>query len=276
MALASSRKLVAIFLILFSIPGCTSLKPAISTVQSPTQQSNVPVKLSKGITFVHGLNNSPGSMTSIARAVTDRGYNSDVSILPGHHGEQVSVAGDLWSEPLRQKLRTSKEPVTVIGFSLGSLVVLDAVQKESAKNVSRIVLLAPPLELRTWVKATNLITKALPSSWCLPSFAPKAYRLYPCLPIEWYRSVAELQKRISTTPNIKFLENLPVTVVVSTNDELIDSQGVINWITNHELSWKTIRLSPKSDLPDTFNHYIVDPRSTGVEAWNRLIEELAP
>lgn len=256
-----------LLLIATSCTPCTEQRQMTSS--TATFQYKAPD--AKPILYIPGMNNSPDVVASLAKELAARGFQTSGLTLPGHFGTDRTIAPGDWRKSVLAALRTLETPTTIVAYSLGALSLLEALDEAPDSKVDRIVLLAPPLRLRTWVTMTGRIAGLFPRTWCVPSMAPRRYRLHRCVPLAWYEESSRMAKAL-TSNQIKANFPFPVTVILSSGDEAIDSNETASWISEYHPEWKVTIVQPRSELPETFNHFLPDPRSMGSTAWHKIIE----
>jgi carboxylesterase len=122
------------------------------------------------VLLLHGFGDSPQSVTSLARALYERGFAVYVPLLPGH-GRTLrafhATSEVEWLAEARRALavvRARDERVAVAGMSMGG--ALAAILASESSDLRALVLLAPYLDPPRSVRAMAAVAPV--AGWLLP------------------------------------------------------------------------------------------------------------
>lgn len=122
--------------------------------------------------LVHGLTGAPHEMEDLGKLLHNKGFDVLVPCLSGHMEsvkELKTVRAEEWFRDLETAFSAlaARKPSSIVcaGLSFGGLLLLNLALKHSS-NISAIVVMAPPLELRSKRKEYALRALSfLPDSW---------------------------------------------------------------------------------------------------------------
>jgi carboxylesterase len=185
------------------------------------------------VVCVHGLGGSPASLGHLPNVLRRRGFDVVAVTLPGHGGEPVDLVGVTatdWIAALRNVLLSSTDDdVYVVGQSLGGTLALCVLgDPEMATLLDKLggaVVINPPcspadvdvLEHLDWLMERGKVMQPLGHAYFVDATAVDDS--YPEVPTSALRALAECSalahERLSSI-------NLPVLVVVSAHDDIVD------------------------------------------------------
>lgn len=231
---------------------------------------------------VHGLNQRPSAMDSLSTYLSSLGYNTLRVSLEGH-----DVAGDeafpaehwvqnVASAAHEAKARYPRLPLYILGYSMGGLLTVRAVEEDPSLAPSKVILLAPALGLHPIVLAARVLTLFPPLTIRTPNLAPAKYRRFETTPLFWYSNVAELYDQARDPAEASRLRGLPALVILNPADELISQDAVEEWIQENQLgeTWRVELFRPQARDPEMREHLIIDEPSLGEAEWRRMKESL--
>jgi carboxylesterase len=152
-----------------------------------------------GVLILHGFGDTPESISTLARALAERGYAVHAPLLAGHGRtlpEFAASAGDAWLESARAGLRAlaARAPVgAIVGQSLGGALAVLLAREHG--EVRTLALLAPYLD-------------APPSVRLIAKLAPVLGAIVPYLTTTDERSIRDPEAReralsfSATTPRL--------------------------------------------------------------------------
>ncbi|MFH1262796.1 MAG: alpha/beta fold hydrolase [Pseudomonadota bacterium] len=127
--------------------------------------------------LIHGFTGTPAELKDLGSAIgSTLGWEVSVPLLPGHGTTTDDLARTKavdWLEAVetaRANLESRVPRVHLLGLSMGALLILESFRNRP-KRVASLVLLAPPLWLRSWKE--NLVANVFPKipflrDRCLP------------------------------------------------------------------------------------------------------------
>lgn len=171
--------------------------------------------------IVPGLNNKMEIWTGTGSFIRNR-YAFQSVHLKGHNpGEIPSTkisAADWRQDILKALKRIDKGQVIGIGYSLGGLLLLDAMLQQPGR-FERLVLFAPAVYIRNYVQTLSLIPEQ--TDICISSYTPKDVRVHPKIHVSYYKALFSIartvRKKLDTIQKIP----VPVTVIMSPKDEVL-------------------------------------------------------
>lgn len=174
------------------------------------------------ILFIHGLNNNPECFDLLVKHFVDKGFETEMIILPGH-GEEREEARDLKTalRAFDQSMKKMKDtPYYAIAFSHGALYLQLWLEKNLPYKPEKQVLLAPALYIRRQ-STIFTISKLLPPFVLLKSLAPKPFRRYSSLRVWEYKILFD---GITMFQKLKHAWKVPTKIFIDPKDELVDAQ----------------------------------------------------
>lgn len=255
-----------------------SLTPQHIQHSSPSMHHN------KCALVIHGLNTNPNKMEQLASVVRNLDYKAKLAILAGHRGnlendKDVSAARwqteftEQWRESITD-CRSEHDERILIGYSLGALVAMNAFDsKETKPPPTKMVLIAPALELRYFVSVLKII------SWIpglkIPSLNNPEYRAQSYTSMRAYDALFQIHDEWQKS-KWKNTGAISTIVALSSKDELVDSKHLSKKINEiKSKNWKTIWLdNQESKIKPKYHHLIIDEESLGSKSWNIFTEEI--
>lgn len=239
--------------------------------------------LGKKGTFLlaHGLNVSPRAMEWIGSEVRARGFATVFTCLAGHSGvfhERSLASCARWQQDFCTaygEARSRGGPLTVLGYSLGGLLSALAIAKGIVAAPEKLVLLAPAIGLRRWVRFFEPLTKILPGSLPLPSAIPPSYRAASFAAVSWYRVLFEFYHELWRLGGAGALRDLPVRIYLSDRDEFISVLELERWIKEADLGDAKISIIElQATISATPQHLLLEPGHFGAVRWPQWIDEI--
>lgn len=258
---------------------CCRGRPLLSTARDAPLWFTASVQPARGVfVVVHGLNQRPSSMDSISSYLASLGFHTYRVSLEGHDQRNTSVfPADVWTNDVIQAVRQARSahpslPLYMLGYSLGGLLTVQAMQSSTEVSPEKIILIAPALSLRTLVLSARLLTLFPPLSLRTPSLTPAKYRRFETTPLFWYSNIAELNAAAQEPPHPERLRAVPALVLLNPADELISTNGTEEWIADSSLSqtWHIELFRPQPTESGLREHLIVDEPSLGAAEWSRM------
>jgi hypothetical protein len=162
-----------------------------------------------------------------------------------------------------------------LAYSIGATVLIDGIIRRRLSDITHMFLVAPALSLR-W--KSLLLRPLLPLRHIgvsLPSASPKKYRDLDYLSLEAYKTSLDFVDRVNTHNKVEALKGIQATVVIHDEDEIVDPDGVRNWINNNDLKhWEIHTVSKENIGSDIPNHLMVNRATVGDRPWHELLQRL--
>lgn len=176
------------------------------------------------IIFFHGLNNNPEGFEPLRRYFEQRGYLTDMIILPCHGEDRFEARNDKEALELFSTSMKKLEgiPYYAIAFSHGALYLQLWMEKNLPYKPIKQVLLSPAL----FIRKQSIIAKILPllpRKLSILSLQPKRFRRYNMLSTREYDILVQ---GILDWQNECSVFKVPTTVFIDPADELVDAQKV--------------------------------------------------
>jgi esterase/lipase len=223
----------------------------------------------------HGLNNSPESMGQISTLLTAWGIEAVPLALTGHSGAEPDspmpvVSSKDWQRDFSvayqiasSKAKQAKLPLFFVGFSLSTVVALAAMQ-DSQFHFDKIILLAPPLQ----IKATSRAVGALPAGGMnIPSMMPKPLRAHKGTSTAAYHALFDTIEMAKLIPS---LAAIPTLVIIDPKDEMVDAARTVDQIKSQAPRWRVHSLSVEKPGGYGFHHLLIDQKCVGPDTWSKM------
>jgi alpha-beta hydrolase superfamily lysophospholipase len=203
--------------------------------------------------------------------------------LSGHtrnSEDNYRVSAELWAAEVNEAVRKFESqypelPRIGLGYSIGAALLLQQAITHPETGFSKFVLLAPALALGSKSILLEFLTPFRIFDLSLPSAAPKEYRVSDSTPLAMYRAALDTVSTLDDLEAHSILSNIPALIFVSKNDEVVDYEGIHDWIKDRNLDkWQIETLHPNPTLPSSFNHLIIDQQTLGDEEWQRLLKAI--
>ncbi len=238
----------------------------------------------KGLVLVlHGLNLKPSKMKPLAEAVCNAETQMACLIvtLPGHEESGPSQMSSVGAEKLKSAVllevatigtHARGRPVHLLGFSLGSLAGAWAIQNlkttDSRVPFRSAVLLAPPIETKSFARAAVLIPG--PASWMIPSKNHVEYRANSGTSLGAYRALYRLQDELRDGDQSAL--NIPTLVFFNPRDELVSASKLKKRVTESKWThWSLEEVGPlETTLKPAYDHLFIDEPSMGKQQWEKM------
>ncbi len=230
----------------------------------------------KGIVLiVHGLNLNPEKMETLGNYYKSQSLSPLYVKLTGHtkNSNWDQVDKDRWIKdfylPLCQAHLNSKElkvPMYAIGYSLGAVVIQNAIEKFKAPFKS-VTYIAPAFKTRWYTSFINILFK-LGFEFNLPSGNFVEYRAKANTGLKAYKAMWEIEQ------SLEYKDTIPKLVMMDKRDELVD------FYSTRELcqSWKGCKFVEISSKPTknekSIYHLAIDPATLGQKTWKKLTSKI--
>ena len=248
----------------------------------------------KGVILtVHGLNNKPSVMDSLANLFTSSGLETLRGSLTGHRGS-ASEAKDLteknWKDDFKnlyclahKKAKRLGLPLNINCFSLGCLLLfnfLNDLEKTPHKaEINKIILISPAITVKTPLTFFyQLMGFLLPKDWTIPSLNLENYRAQGGTTVASYEAFFKFldkNKSISSTLQ-KTWKKIPTMIFMNPEDELLDFKKFKDFIKKNNLeSWKINLINnSKATTSRVISHLLLDKKSVGKKAWSQMKKKI--
>jgi esterase/lipase len=233
---------------------------------------------------VHGLNTNPDKMEGLAQLLRHSGIEVENLVLHGHNKQGFRAAEinrETWIQDAREaydKLKTKcpseSSSLFLLGYSLGALIFLDAMNESPKMKFNKMVLLAPAVTPRFSSALIHCFVKFFGRNFRIPSLSPVNYRVAKSIPLAAYDALGQSAKRISNQRTPSW--NIPTIVWIDPKDELVSSRKLSKWISRQSLSeWQLMFLPSKRQAKTkTWHHLIIDEEVLGTDAWTNLTRSI--
>jgi esterase/lipase len=163
----------------------------------------------------------------------------------------------------------------VLGYSLGGLLSALAIAKGIVAAPDKLVLLAPAIGLRRWVRFFEPLTKILPGSLPLPSAVPPSYRAASFAAVSWYRVLFEFYHDLWRLGASGAMSDLPIRIYLSDRDEFISVLELERWIKEADLGDAELSIvKSQATISATPQHLLLEPSHFGAQGWAKWINEI--
>ncbi len=247
---------------------------------------------------VHGLNFKPQGMEHLVGEFTSRGYDVLLVGLKGHEGGDLEafkrVKREDWLSEVRHGYellverhhQTGGERVFVAA-SLGAQLGIELMgTRDTSRPVDfdRMVLFAPALAVKPLPgNATRLLLVTGAEGILIPSLCPAEYRAHRGTPVGAYRALFQGLERISGRSFDAVGADIPTTVFVDPEDELVSLPGLRAFVRQQAfIRWNIVEVSnSQSQYRRPYHHLITDPEVLGEREWAdkvlpRLLQRQGP
>lgn len=178
----------------------------------------------------HGLNLKPEQMSPLAHQLK---CEHTLLKLDDHSATpellwQRQNFWQAWSKQADQWVQAMDENSLVLAYSLSAPLITQALVRAN-KRVDRLALIAPAFFLRhAWLRKASSI---LPSTFPVPSFSPKAWRIQATLPLQIYRELESNSAPYFQPKNIA----KHIWLGMHPHDEMINGDETELWAKSHGL-----------------------------------------
>ena len=250
-------------------------------------------KEKKGVILtVHGLNNRPSVMNSLANLFTSSGLETLRGSLAGHRGS-VSEAKDLteknWKDDFKnlyclahKKAKRLGLPLHINCFSLGCLLLLnflnDLEKTPHKAEIDKIIFISPAITVKAPFIFFYQLLGFLPKDWIIPSLNLANYRFQEGTTVASYEAFFQFldkNKSLSTTLQ-KTWKKIPTMIFMNPEDELLDFKKFKDFIDKNNLeSWKINLINnDQATTSKVISHLLLDKKSVGAKAWSQMKEKI--
>lgn len=231
---------------------------------------------------VHGLNNDPAVMDPLATMLAKNGVECcRLSLYGGYNRnsspEQVKKVWLSRMAMAREQAsdRAGSDPVLILGYSLGALVAIASLDRESEPVIDRMALIAPPVALTRIAGLVRYLVFLSKFGVVLPSAAPRSVRQRWGTPLNEYAAMLDLSDSLKYVAGPGALSATPTRVFAVPDDELVDLAGLRSWVAKNNLGlWSVSEVKDRQPEKLSYSHLLVTEPSLGESAWNWLQREL--
>jgi esterase/lipase len=171
--------------------------------------------------IVPGLNNKTEIWTGEGSFIRNH-YAFQSVHLKGHNPGEIpstKISATHWKHDILNALKSiDKERVIGVGYSLGGLLLLDAMLQQPGR-FERLVLFAPAVYIRNYVQTLSLIPEQ--TDICISSYAPKDVRVHPKIHVSYYKALFSIARTVRKKLDTIQKFPVPVTVIMSPKDEVL-------------------------------------------------------
>lgn len=229
------------------------------------------------ITLVHGLNVNPEMMRQLARHLDIDTYKLNIIALSGHNSHDAklrrknlnTLVDETWVNDFSQQYTHSATNV-VIAYSLGAVVALEYFLRHPEHIPHKFILFAPALSFKRWTHGWKVFAPL--KSVGIPSFQPSHYRSNKSTPINAYKQLFALNKKL-VDKDWRPL-NIPTLVFANFGDELISPAGISTQIEEHKLDkWQFDQIDRK-EAQRNKRHMIIAKEYMTEQSWQYIYHEI--
>ncbi len=235
-----------------------------------------------GVVLVgHGLNTKPDVMDQIIEVLTRHGFHClRLSFYDADLGGRTAPSRvvDAWTSILWKAYDEARAdyddlPLHFVGFSLSTVVALSIVANGEDMKFSKMVLLAPPIEVTLLSKVVRVLVPLWRLGLTLPSAAPRAVRARWGTPLNEYGALLDTIESLRQPADPASLKEIPTWILVDEGDELVSHSGVTAWVGRNNLGdWTLDLIQDRITKRTTCRHLIVTKDALGDAAWDQLAE----
>lgn len=226
----------------------------IVAVNSP--QEHRPLQPRRGIILVHGLFESPYSMSSLFDSLCNEDTWVQNILLPGHGtrpGDLLDVTLEDWIKMLEFSLHCMHhivDEISVIGMSTGaSLALFSAL---NGAPIDKIVLFAPAIEIINPFASYSFLHQTISWAWHRAKWFSKAperdYAKYQSICFNSVYQVARLTHRIQ---NMSHRCPCPMMMIITDDDEVVSTSANIDYFHEQTHPQKRLVLYSHERQPQT-------------------------
>ena len=248
----------------------------------------------RGIFIVaHGLNVKPSKMGTplaegtVVKLLLDSGYHVYRVTLHGYTGEpkdtQKPGRSDWISDAYNQYCQvktiaeTRRLPLHLLGFSLGALVYLALMAKETemplnsdvkrSVDFEKIILFSPAIAIKPVIMSILHLLSFFNDRLIIGSASPKEYRAQGGVPLAEYMRLVEMEKSLYSGSLKKC--NVHTIVFIDRKDEMISTKILKKRIKEYGLSnWKIYELTNTGALiKPQYHHLLIDSKCVSSATW---------
>ncbi len=194
------------------------------------------------VVLVPGLNNAPLSLNALAELLLDHGHHVLEVVLAGHAEDRRPVTLEQWVCDVVAAARFANAQfpglgISIVGFSLGGTIAVQALDESEDLSLRRLVLLAPAVGLRTrgyllrpflWLRFFGVT---------LPSLTPEAFRYAPRTPLSSYHQLFRAVDATTELQNAARLNKIPTWLAIHEADEAVSPSRLRRWLKSQALDW---------------------------------------
>lgn len=224
------------------------------------------------VLVLHGLNLRPSAMNAVAHVLTEHGTRVLRLTLP-------SAMRERWLASVQQGICVGAQeaqrlgvPLHVVAYSLGALVFVDLLQAQPtlAPRLARVVLLAPAVTPRWYVRLAPMLAWMVGPEYEVPSWSPVAYRRAAGTSVAAYQGVAAAASALWHRSGASI--NLPTLVMMHPDDEVVSYRALRDFIDAQRLdAWTLVPVTPSEQSAHRrYRHLIIDAHSVGEASWRDI------
>nr|WP_255411308.1 hypothetical protein [Halobacteriovorax sp. HLS] len=221
--------------------------------------------------IAHGLNLNPEKMEVIGSIFKERKVTPIYVKLTGHtkNSNWEAVSADRWRKDFYKGLcqaflisKNSKVPMYAFGYSLGSVLIQDAVEKFKAP-FAKVFHISPAFKTRWYVGFITGLFK-LGFTFNIPSSNYEDYRAQSNTSLVAYKSMYELNQ------GLKYSDELENFIFMDLRDELVDYTNTKHLCEMKKNCKFTELKNTPFDRGKKIYHLSLDPQSAGLESWQLI------
>lgn len=236
------------------------------------------------VVVVHGLNISPQAMRTLAQEfVEHRGQHVVLTTLRGHgvnDSGREQASAQLWKQDLREAIVAAAvlpRPLSVLGYSLGGVLSVCVADSMNEVAIDRLILLAPAIGLRRWVRCGEWLARAMPTWVPLRSGVPRRYRARSAVNSSWYQALFDIYHEAQSIPAGGRLSRTPILILISRRDEFIGWHELERWTARIlGADVRMVALDPNSGYLLAPHHLVLDRdcfggQEPGATKWREML-----
>jgi esterase/lipase len=192
------------------------------------------------VLLIHGLSDSPFSMSDVEKIFNQKCYFTRSMIVPGHAlvpGALLSVDYQDWINSVDfvlKDLRKNFKNVIIVGLSNGGTLAINRAYNQKDNFIKTLILFSPAIEIKKldhlwWVtKIMSVIGNYLPRlAWISIKDDADIYKYESSS----YKSAYEIYKLMQINKKLanKNKLNMPLFMVISNDDQTVDPVASTNW-----------------------------------------------
>ena len=236
------------------------------------------------VVLMHGLNQNPFSWQDMISQLNALHFHVMCVRLTGHRGrgfdDMVKARASLWLADFQEAYEAAVGyspglPLYCVAYSLGGLLAANAQLAAGTPMFEKQIFFAPALTPRMYTRLVLFLVKIFPF---LPSRSSRKYIANrEGTSAAAYRALFLLERMLKRG-KISEILNIPTTVMMRREDELVSYRGIKQFIDNNRLSNWSLKPIPRKEkrlvVDGAFQHLIIDEKSVGSKQWEVVIETI--
>ena len=201
------------------------------------------------VVLLHGLTDSPYTMRSLAELYRQQGFTAIAPRIPGHGTVPAALTREgrkEWNAVVEMSMAEARRraggrlPVHLVGYSNGGalalLHVMGRIQRGEPRDVDRVVLISPMIEVNRFARYAGLagvpamFGRYAKSAWLdlLPEYNPFKYNSFPVRAArESYLVTDDLQAAMAAVAKQQRMSEVPpILAFQSVVDDTVSARGV--------------------------------------------------